>query len=258
MKMPPAWKVRRELWRVIGKARFALMKRSNSKTSVDYHGLTIPLKREGMSASVVMAILSNSYEDPEIRGLRRVVRPGDRVLELGTGLGVVSALAARAAAPGGQVLSYEANPDIIPDTLAFLSHHGISNVEIRNAVLIPGAKVGETRNFHLASSFSVGSLMGGDGRRSRAVISVPAEDLNKVVAEFEPDVLLCDIEGAEIDLIPALDANRIRAVVIELHPDRLSVNQLDNIRAALSRCGLLPSTPAPGGTVEVFTRQANV
>jgi FkbM family methyltransferase len=253
--MPPAWKIRREIWRVIGKARFALMKRSNSRTSLEYHGLTIPLKREGMSASVVMAILSNSYEDPEIRGLQRVVRAGDRVLELGTGLGVVSALAARATAPSGRVLSFEANPQIIPDTMAFLAHHGVSNIEIRHAVLVPDATAGDTREFHLASSFSVGSLMGGEGRRSREVISVPAEDLNKVVADFAPDVLLCDIEGAEIDLIPALDASRLRAVVIELHPDRLSADQLGKIRAALASFGLLPNLPVPGGTVEVFTRQ---
>jgi FkbM family methyltransferase len=256
MAFPPIWKIRREFWRVIGKFRFSMMKRDKARTSLEYHGLTVPLNREGMNASVVMAILSNSYEDPEIRGLRRAVQPGDRVLELGSGLGIVSALAAKAAAPGGRVLSYEANPGMIPDTLAFLERHGITNIEIRNAVLIPGARTGETRDFHLASSFAVGSLMGGDGRRSREVISVAAEDLNKVVAEFDPDVLLCDIEGGEIDLIPALDASRIRAVVIELHPDRLSDDQLAVIRDALAGCGLFPSAPAPGGTVEIFTRQA--
>ncbi|HMO08872.1 MAG TPA: FkbM family methyltransferase [Paracoccaceae bacterium] len=253
--MPPFWKIRREFWRAIGKIRFAILRRTGMRTALPYHGLTVPLNRTGMNAEIVRAILSHSYEDPEIRGLRRVVRPGDRVLELGSGLGVVTALAARAAAPGGQVLSFEANPGMIPETRAFLQSHGISNVEIRHAVLIPGVAPGETRDFHLASSFAVGSLLGGTGRRSREVIAVPSEDLNATVAAFAPDVLLCDIEGGEADLIPALDASGLRAVVIELHPDRLSAATLDTIRAALARHGLT-ADPTPGGTVEVFTRKA--
>lgn len=255
MALPPYWKIRREFWRAIGKVRFALIKRNPSRQTLSYHGLTIPLGRKGMSSDVVRAILSNSYEDPEIRGLERVIRKGDRVLELGSGLGVVTALAARATSASGTVLSFEANPGMVPDTLAFLAKHNIANVELRNAVLVPDAADGEKREFHLASSFSVSSLLGGEGRRSREVISVRADDLNKTVADFAPDVLLCDIEGGELELIPALDGSKLRAVVIELHPDRLSEEELARIRSALAGHGLLPSSPAPGGTVEVFTRQ---
>ncbi len=254
MALPPSWKIRREFWRVIGKVRFALMKRSAPQHTLSYQGLAVPLNRHGMSADVVRAILNNFYEEPEIRGLRSVIRPGDRVLELGSGLGVVTALAARATTPSGRVLSFEANPGMIPDTLAFLSNHGIGNVELRNAVLVPDAAEGEMREFHLASSFSVSSLVGGTGRRSRETILVAAEDLNKTVVNYTPDVLLCDIEGGELGLILALDASKLRAVVIELHPDRLSEDQLAQIRFALSVHGLLPIGPAPGGTVEVFTR----
>lgn len=256
MALPPSWKIRREFWRAIGKVRFALMKRGSSGQTLSYHGLAVPLSRHGMSADVVRAILSNYYEDPEIRGLRSVIRKGDRVLELGSGLGVVTALAARATTSAGKVLSFEANPAMVPDTLAFLANHGIDNVELRNEVLVPGAAEGESREFHVASSFSVSSLVGGTGRRSREVIQVAAKDLNETVATFAPDVLLCDIEGGELELIPALDASNLRAVVIELHPDRLSEDQLAQIRSALAGHGLLPSGPAPGGTVEVFTRRA--
>ena len=79
--------------------------------------------------------------------------------------------------------------------------------------------------------------------------------LRKTMAEFAPDVLLCDIEGGELELIPALDATNLKAVMIELHPDRLSAEQLNRGRAALSAQRLLQSSPGPGGTVEVFTRR---
>lgn len=254
----PVWKLRREFWRVIGKARFALMQRRSTPVALSYCGLTIPLKRNGMSAAVVRAILSNFHGDPEIRGLRSVIRAGDRVLELGSGLGVVTALAVRAASPRGKVLSCEANPGMIADTLAFLAAHDITNVELRNAVLVSDVAEGEIREIHLASSFSVSSLLGGEGRRSREGIAVRAENLNKTVAEFAPDVLLCDIEGGELELIPALNATKLRAVVIELHPDRLSTEQLNRIRAALSDQDMLQHCPSPGGTVEVFTRRTAI
>jgi len=59
MALPPVWKIRREFWRVIGKARFAMMQRRATPQSLSYCGLTIPLKRNGMNADVVRAILSN-------------------------------------------------------------------------------------------------------------------------------------------------------------------------------------------------------
>jgi hypothetical protein len=87
------------------------------------------------------------------------------------------------------------------------------------------------------------------------VISVPAVQLNDVVAEFKPNVLVCDIEGGELELIPALDASGLRAVVMELHPDRLSVAQLAEIDAALAAHGLIPNhSPPLGGTVILYER----
>lgn len=255
MALPPIWKVRREILRVVGQIKVAFMRMGPARTHIEYHGLSVPLRRTGMSSEIVMAIARNGYEEPEIRGLRRAVHPGDRVLELGSGLGIVTALAARAAAPGGHVLSFEANPGMIPETRAFLTEHALSNVELRHAVLVPKAEPGETRDFHLATSFAVSSLLEGRKDREQEVISVPAEQINDVVAAFRPDVLICDIEGAEAELIPALDASGLRAAVIELHPDRLDASELAAVDAALARHGLHPAVPGPGGTVTLYLRQ---
>ena len=53
------------------------------------------------------------YEGEEIAGALHVVRQGDRVLEMGAGLGVVSAVTALNARPA-RILSFEANPALIP------------------------------------------------------------------------------------------------------------------------------------------------
>ena len=87
------------------------------------------------------------------------------------------------------------------------------------------------------------------------MISVPAVQLNDVVAELKPNVLVCDIEGGELELIPALDASGLRAVMMELHPDRLSGAQLAEIDAALAAHGLHPNHSSPlGGTVILYER----
>jgi FkbM family methyltransferase len=255
MNIPPLWKVRREIYRGIGKIKFAIMKLRIPQQTILYQGLKVPLTRSGMKSEIVLAMKDEGYEYPEIRGLNRALSSGDRVLELGSGLGIITALAGRAVAPEGKVLSFEANLAMISDTQKFLADHGISNVELRHSVLVPKAETGETRDFHLTRSFASSSLLSNETTKDHGVISVPAVQLNDVVAEFKPNVLVCDIEGGELELIPALDASGLRAVLMELHPDRLSGAQLAEIDAALAAHGLHPNHSSPlGGTVILYER----
>lgn len=221
--------------------------------TLPFRGLKVPIRRIGMNNDVLLALWNDFYETPEIAGLTAMIRPGDRVLELGTGLGIVTALASRATGPSGRVRSYEANPALIEATRNFLAAHDCGNTEVVHAVLVPGDD-GGTRRFHLAGSFAESSLLGAEGRDPQGAVEVPAEPLARVVADFRPDVLICDIEGAEAEVIPALDASNLRAAVIELHPDRISPDQIAAIHATLEGYGLSPVLPGPGGTVVVYNR----
>ena len=254
MALPRMWKIKREFWRALAKIKVACWRLSRTKTTLEYQGLSVPMRRSGMNAEVILAIARDVYEQPEIKGLHLVASPGDRILEVGSGLGIITALAARAVAPNGRVLSFEANPQMIPDTRDFLAEHGITNVELRHAVLVPQDAKEAEREFHLAGSFASSSLLGVEGHRARGVISVPTQRLGDVIAEFRPDVLICDIEGGEAELIPALDASGLRSAVIELHPDRLPQPSIDAINEALARQGLFPTPEPLGGTVVLYTR----
>ena len=254
MAMPPVWKIRRELWRVWLSIKVSAIRAFGLNASMNYAGLQIPLNRQGMSAEVVMGIAMGLYEQPEINGLSRVIRPNDRILELGAGLGVVTTLLSRATGPGGKVIAYEADPKLISDTQEFLTKHGANNVDLRNAVLVPKAAPGETRAFHVSRVFAVSSLVASGGGSRKTTISVPAQSFNDVIHEFRPDVLICDIEGGEAELIPAIDASGLRAVVIEMHPKRLPEAAIASVREALERQGLKQDPTPLGGTVELFTR----
>jgi FkbM family methyltransferase len=220
---------------------------------ITYHGMKVSTRRSGMNWDVLTVLSLGVYERPEIAGLSSVIRPGDRVLELGAGLGIISALAGRAAGQSGRVLSYEANPDLISDTQAFFASNGIANVTLVNAVLVNEADPA-TRQFHLAGSFAESSLLGVEGRGSKGKVTVSAESLPRVLSEFQPDVLICDIEGAEIELFPAFPPSTLRAAVVELHPDRLTPGQIQSIHDGMAAQGLHRQQPGPGGTVEIYIR----
>lgn len=157
------------------------------------------------------------YEGDEIAGALAVVRPGDRVLELGAGLGVVGAVVAKHAKPEA-VLSFEANPDLVPHIRALHALNGLQDrVELRNQVLMSAPERPDTRTFYLRNSFLGSSLVDVDNRQTRPV-EVQTASFDTVVEEFRPDVLIMDIEGGELEFLEHASLKGIRAVVIELHP----------------------------------------
>ncbi len=129
----------------------------------------------------------------------------------------------------------------------------MTNVTLVNAVLVNEADP-KPRQFHLAQSFAESSLLGAEGRGPQGTVNVPAECLSRVLDDYHPDVLICDIEGAEVELFPAFPPSTLRAAVIELHPDRLTAEQIQSIHDGMAAQGLYRQHPGPGGTVEIYAR----
>lgn len=214
-----------------------------------FRGLKVPTTGGHVSRGVWKAVYRGTYELPEIEALFGLLKPTDRLLELGTGMGVVSGVAARAH-PQLQVISYEANPAMIPVIAELHRLNGITNVQVNNAVLTRTSTPG-TRDFYLKQSFAVGSLLstGKDGQKSVRVAENPLED---VLADFCPDVLLCDIEGGEAELFPGLDLSGLRAVIMEIHPGVIDRASEAAIYDALAASGLYPRVELGSGTVVAF------
>ncbi|MEL7131410.1 MAG: FkbM family methyltransferase [Pseudomonadota bacterium] len=158
------------------------------------------------------------YEGEEIQGALSVVQPGDRVLELGAGLGVVGAVIAKNAKPEA-VLSFEANPNLIPHIKDLHKINDLEDVmEVRHEVITAGPDQPDQVTFHLRTSFLGSSLIEHETRRTTAV-EVPATSYDTVINAFRPDVLIMDIEGGELDLLRHANLRGIRAIVLEFHPD---------------------------------------
>lgn len=212
------------------------IKRYEAGMSLNYRGLTIPVSRDHMPFQIYTQIAEDAYEHPELAASKGILRPNDRVLEMGTGLGIVSGLISRMA-EDITIQSYEANPNLLPHIRDLHKCNQITNVQVTNAILEPNPD-SHTRSFHIHKYFSEGSIYRSE--LSEDVIEVPVLDLNSVIKKFQPTVLVCDIEGAEEVVIPQSDLSTLRAVVLELHPRIVSRTGVKKIYDSLISAGLYP------------------
>jgi len=194
----------------------------------------------------------NRYEGGETTKSAIAVCEGDRVIELGAGIGYLSSFVCTNSKPE-QYIAIEANPDLIPVIAEAHRLNGIEDVQILNGILTDQSE--ERFDFYLRAEFWASS-MEPDSRpymRVEKVPKIPASDLFKKV---KPTVLLIDIEGAEAELLEGLDLGSVREIVIELHAKVYGANGIGRILRLLSDQGFLPVPENRDTTVRHFRRVA--
>ncbi|GGG76613.1 hypothetical protein GCM10011415_26740 [Salipiger pallidus] len=219
---------------------------------ISSRGLRIPKHPQITTGRIRGALRTGTYERKECDAVSRVVHEGDVVLELGGGIGYVSSLLSvnRKVA---RVVSYEANPRLLPYIASVHEANGVTNVEMRNALLT--AQGGDPVDFHLRSNFLASSMhRGSDPDSIIETVPVPRHRLDDVLTELCPDVLVCDIEGFEAELLPAGDWSCLRCAVIELHPQWIGATGVRAVFDAMHGAGLTYFPKASEGKVVTFRR----
>jgi FkbM family methyltransferase len=194
--------------------------------SVEIDGVTVKLRNAPYSFGTKWVIRNGTYEKPERDLLRRIVKPGMHVLELGGSIGIVTSVLARLVGPHGRVVSVEASPDLISYSSSWLGSPGRVDIVIGYAFpvwsLPPGLRIG---------GFNADCSLGGtvnfaveSGAASETVRQGEPEafDLATLCRRFDlhPEILVADVEGSEAIVLsqrPALPPS-MRYVCIELHP----------------------------------------
>ena len=199
------------------------------------HGVKVP-DSPMITPGRVERINAARYEGQEIAGALEVIRAGDHVLELGAGLGLVGAIAAKNGKPA-KVLSFEANPNLIEHINALYRLNGLTKkIEVRNQVLMSAPDAPDTMAFHIRNSFLGSSLIDAEGKATTRV-DVPTADYAKIHADFKPDVLLMDIEGGELDFLRHASLDGVRAIVIEFHPNAYGREGIQECKSILQAAG---------------------
>jgi FkbM family methyltransferase len=176
------------------------------------------------------------------------------VIELGAGLGYMSSLIAAKCQPRA-IHSFEANPALIPYIHAVHRVNGIETVTVTNALL--GARKAKAREFYVRGDFLASSLEDNLGDAHGGVVrvaEVPVLNVNTVLKEIRPTVMMCDIEGAEVELFAHADLSCLRAAVVELHPQWVGQAGVQAVFDAMAKSGLTYFPRSSNGKVVLFKR----
>lgn len=176
-------------------------------------GLRLVCDPDLVHRDVAKSIIKGSYEAPERVLVRAALRPGDKVVEVGTGVGVVSLLCNHLAG-SGNVTSFEANPALEPIIQKNFALNGmVPRLRLLAVtVTVDGAPISFFRNENVVSS----SIF--DRGLEAQKVTVESVPIDQALAENKATVLVMDVEGAEIDLLRAADLSGLREIIVETHP----------------------------------------
>ena len=214
------------------------------------HGMRFPKNPEIVRGQIRGALRDNEYEAKETIAALRTVRAGDTVMEVGAGIGYMSTLVATKRDVKA-VHAFEANPHLIPYIRSVHEANDVTNATVTNAIL--GKRKGSA-NFYVRNKLTASSLDEMDGKGVERVERVDVLNANHVFDELEPNVLIADIEGAEVDLIPLLDLSRLRAAIIELHPQWIGPGGGNTIMRCFMDAGMAYYHRGSHGKVVAFRR----
>ena len=222
---------------------------------IESSGIKVPFVPAIITPKIERPMRNNRYEGGECAALRRILRPGDRVLELGAGVGLLSTVAGLVEGVES-VTTIEANPDLIPLIRETHRLNGVTKVDLRNGIATPDA--GPEIPFYLRADFWASS-MEPDSRPYQRVVHLRQWGLKQLIAEVNPTVIVCDIEGGEMGLFDAADLSGVRAMVVEFHPKVYGEKGLARIMGVLAAKGLtLAPRNKEGSTVQLLERSAPV
>lgn len=216
---------------------------------IPLRGIELNLDHAVVDRGIREMIYRGLYEDDEREILERTLRPDDRYLELGAGIGFIASCACRLIG-GDRVVVYEANPELAALTEATARRNGFSPTVV-NAVL--GADDGEA-DFYVHDDFWTSSLAADAGGRR---VRVPMRSLASELARFRPTYLMIDIEGGEVELL-AHDAlpDHVRAVCVETHAQAVGREAIQRLVLGLIGQGFTLDLDRSTRGVAYFEREA--
>lgn len=170
------------------------------------------------------------YEDTERNILLKILKPSARVLEIGTGVGFIAALAARICGQDN-VLTYEAN-----SSLASLIRDNFRLNRLEpHLVLKAVTSDGRTLSFHQAENVISSSIF--DRKIVGHTIEVESVKFSDLLDRHRPDVLIMDVEGAEDELLRIPGFGSVQHILVELHPHIIGQDKVDELKRIIELRG---------------------
>jgi len=193
-------------------------------------GVRLPLKHEAITPPILKDIFFGSYESKEAELVGKHIAQDDVVMEVGAGIGFLSALAAKVVG-SERVFAYEANPQLMP---VIAGVHALNQVAPTVSNVLLGDGAGE-RTFWLEKDYWASSLI--KGSKDAQPIQVKQIDLNAEIARLRPSFMILDIEGGEYEFLRNAQLGSIRKLVVEVHPHVLGYTRISEMLGWLFASG---------------------
>jgi FkbM family methyltransferase len=229
---------------------------ADSSEIVEILGVRIPLDEAVMSPKIRDQLRAGRYETAEARRLPALIEPGERLVELGAGIGFLTALAGLQG-KAERIVAVEASPAVVPLIERVHRLNGVDSI-VRNAVAVID-KASDTLPFHIHEDLWASSLLPIKPRLERGVAQVPVLGLAEILAADAPTLLVVDIEvlRAWVAGSPDLAGLRlpgVRKLLIELKPGRFEPRQIKAIFDAVSAEGFHYDVAVSEGPLVLFRR----
>jgi FkbM family methyltransferase len=212
---------------------------------------------ENYSPTMIAALTSGDYEAPERKLIPALVRPNDRVLEIGTAVGVVTMTAAAVVGPAN-IVTYDANPAIAADARRNFAANGLGGIAGGVGVMCNRRRWSPNRtevDFFIARDFWASRLAARpDSPDIVSVVKVPLMCLEDKIAEHNANVLVCDIEGGEADLLEGAELGSIRLILLEIHYGLAGRQRIDDMVRFLVTRGFNVDFDHSGKAIVVLAR----
>lgn len=221
--LPPALRWRAVVW--TQHVRILMLKHLNPIPTLA--GLKIPVTG-ALSDNLCAAIYDGYYESAELGAFSKNLSEDDIVLEVGAGIGFLSAYCA-AAIGSDRVFAYEANPKMEP---LIRSVYAANNVMPHLRIGVLGNQEGSV-NFFVTKDFWASSLI--EPSMPHETVEVPVYPLNDEIRRISPTFLIMDIEGGEFELLSSINFGTIRKISCELHTDVLGQDKIDHMKEIMFR-----------------------
>ncbi|KAJ55499.1 hypothetical protein ACMU_12460 [Actibacterium mucosum KCTC 23349] len=224
----------------------------NQKT-ITSRGIKFPHDRMVIPWRQRKLLRNNRYEEKESRAVLQNLRPEDRVIELGAGIGYMSSLMALKVGIR-DVHAFEANPRMIPFIENVHAMNDVKGVTIHNAVLGDHAGTAEFYNRRDYVASSLAPLPTDDDQTLLSIEKIEMRDAGDTFRTIAPTALVCDIEGAEVDLLPLCDLSSVRCAIVEMHPQWVGSAGVAKVFATMTQAGLTYHHRGSQGKVVTFRR----
>lgn len=220
---------------------------------LNVHGIKVPVTANDVSPVIWQALTDGSYEAKEARSVHKAVQPGDNVLELGSGIGIITATIA--GIEGVSVWAFEANPATADLARRVIVANALDNVMLAQGLLTAGAP--GSFHFYVRSDLWMSSMDRNQGPYEYC-IELSSKNIDRFIVEHQINVLVMDIEGAEHDLLQNAELPGIERIFLELHDHLYGLAGIRDMTHALALKGFAYDPRGSHGPCVLFAKDDGV